>query len=351
MQGSVEETAPRVRTVLGDVPAASVGRVLCHEHLFMTSGWPVTHEPDWRLDDEVAARSEVDDVQQAGAGCLVEMSPLGFGRSPLRLAALSEQSGIHIVATTGFHKASHYSDAHWAKHYSAEEIADLFVREIQVGTDEANLAGPLPRWTGVRAGIIKVATEYHSFGRNGSRVLDSAALAALRTGVPIGTHNDKGTMGHELLDEFEKRGLPAHRVLLGHIDHNPDSGYHVELAARGAYLIFDRPGLVRDGTDEDVIRLVERVVASGHGDRLLFGTDTARRSFWPSLGGGPGMAWILRRFVPRLVQMGLGAAAEAALSTNAQRALALSEPCEAPHGDATATTSTTRDTGSEETKQ
>lgn len=303
-----------VRTVLGDVE--ELGVTYAHEHLFMTGDWAVRNEPDYRLDSLEAAVEEVTAAQRLGLSAVVEMTPLGFGRSPRLMRALAERTGLHVVAVTGFHKSTYYSDAHWLHHYTVDEIAGLLVAEIEAGMDELGLVGPIIRRSPARAGAIKLAAGYHRLP--GERLIKAVAEAAQRTGVPVVTHCDKGTMGHELLD-----ALQVDRVILGHIDHNPDAGYLASLAERGAYLAFDRPGRIKYGPDSDIVALVEALAARGLGDRLLFGMDLARRSYWPSLGGGPGLPYLLERFVPRLEAAGLGEVAKAALTGNAQAAFSL----------------------------
>jgi phosphotriesterase-related protein len=51
------------------------------------------------------------------------------------------------------------------------------------------------------------------------------------------------------------------------------------------------------------------LVEAGYGDRVLIGTDGARRSLWSTLGGSPGLAWIVDGFRMLLVEQGLGEAA------------------------------------------
>ncbi|MFC4008904.1 phosphotriesterase [Nonomuraea purpurea] len=313
-----------VRTVLGDVE--EIGVTYAHEHLFMTGDWPVRNEPDYRLDSLDAAVAEVAAGRRLGLSAVVEMTPLGFGRSPSLMKALAERTGLHVIAVTGFHKSTYYSDAHWLHRYAPEEIAELLVAEIELGMDEYGLVGPLVKRSSARAGAIKVATSYHCFGRGVERLIGAVAAAALRTGVPVVTHCDKGTMGHELLDALAGHGVEGERVVLGHIDHNLDAGYLASLAERGAYLAFDRPGRIKYGPDSDVITLVADLAGRGLGDRLLFGTDLARRSYWPALGGGPGLTYLLERFVPRLEAAGLGDVAKAALTANPRTAFALRPP-------------------------
>ena len=47
-----------------------------------------------------------------------------------------------------------------------------------------------------------------------------------------------------------------------------------------------------------------RVTRLGGADRLLLGGGVARRRAFRSYGGLPGMAYLPRRFVPRLAEMG-----------------------------------------------
>ena len=75
-------------------------------------------------------------------------------------------------------------------------------------------------------------------------------------------------------------------MLLSHTDKVVDRGYHRELLATGAYLVYDQ-GL---RSPADTARLVGWMVGDGHAERLLLGTDGARRSLWSTLGGSPGLA-------------------------------------------------------------
>jgi 5-phospho-D-xylono-1,4-lactonase len=312
-----------IRTVLGDIDAATLGVTMAHEHLLMTGGWPVRSEPDFRLDSVDDAVEEVGLFTRSSGQALVEMTPLGFGRHPVGLAEISRRTGVHIVACTGFHKLSYYADTHWLHRYRTEQIADILVAEISEGMDRHGLEGPIVERVTARAGVMKLATEYQRAGPTVGRLAEAIGLAHQRTGAPVSTHTDKGTMGHVQLDLLEQAGVPPDAVVLGHIDHNPDRALLTELAARGAYLAFDMPGRIKYAPDEQSVVLIGHLVDAGHGDRLLLGSDLARRSYWTVLGGGPGLGYLLGVFVPRLEREGLAAAATAALVTNPARAFAL----------------------------
>jgi phosphotriesterase-related protein len=325
-----------VRTVTGDADADGLGVTFAHEHLFMTGGWPVMKEPDYRLDSLDRAVEEVIPARELGLAAMVEMTPLGFGRDPEAMRKLSLRTGVRLIACTGFHKSGYYDDLHWLHQYDVDTIADLLVGEISEGMDVHGLSGPVIRRSTARAGVIKIATEYHRYGRGVRRLVPAVAAASLRTGAPIATHCDKGTMAEDLLDAFASEGISAGSVVLGHIDHNPDPIRLAELAARGAFLCFDMPGRAKYGPDSQIVDLLASVAAAGCAGQVLLGSDLARRSYWRSLGGGPGLTYLLDRFVPRLEAAGLSDLATAALGENARRAFSFrrtgeTTPCTPPH--------------------
>nr|WP_279580815.1 hypothetical protein [Fodinicola feengrottensis] len=314
----------RVRTVMGDVDTDQLGVMFAHEHLLMTGGWPVLHEPDYRLDDLPAAATELRAAAAHGLSAVVEMTPLGFGRSPRGLAQLARETGVAIIATTGFHKVEYYDDLHWLHRYSADQISRLLIEEITVGMDEYGLVGPYADRTDARAGVIKIGTRYHRLGRSIGKLIEAVGMAHQETGAPVATHNDKGTCGHEVLDALVAAGVQERHVVLGHIDHNADPG-----AARRA----GRPRCVPRlrPARPDQVRAGQRLGgAAGRGRRARRRRpaaaglrDLARRSYWRSLGGGPGLDYLLRVFAPRMRAEGHADLVDAALTVNPARAFAL----------------------------
>lgn len=133
---------PVVRTVTGDVPADRLGVVDAHDHLFIRS--PLL--PGQELDDVGEAAARLDAFHDLGGGTVVQWTPYGMGRRADRLAALSRESGVHVVAATGLHQATHYPPE--LLDSVRDSLAELFVREITEGVAGGG---------GVRAGLIKVA--------------------------------------------------------------------------------------------------------------------------------------------------------------------------------------------------
>jgi predicted metal-dependent phosphotriesterase family hydrolase len=174
------------------------------------------------------------------------------------------------------------------------------VTDLDRGMDGRDWQGPLPAPTPHRAGIVKLGASYQRISASEGRRMAAGAEAARRTGVPVAVHCEVGTMGHEILDSLSAGGVAPERVLLAHLDRNPDPDLHADLASRGAWLLYDTVGRVKYRPESALLDLVERVVAAGHGARVLLGTDVGRRSMLRAYGGGPGMAVLGEAFVPRL---------------------------------------------------
>ena len=95
-----------VRTVLGDIDSSQLGRTNAHEHLFIRDGLIVLLEPDYRLDSEANALSEVADFRAHGGQAIVDTSPLGIGHHPEGLMKVARATGVHVIASTGFSQAA-----------------------------------------------------------------------------------------------------------------------------------------------------------------------------------------------------------------------------------------------------
>lgn len=293
-----------VETTLGAVPAERLGRVDAHEHIIIDGGLTVVREPDFRLDSVEKAVEEVGRWREAGGGAIVDTMPFGCGRNVGKLVAVSEATGVPIIVPTGFQKASYYLPDHWQHRYDEETIAELLVAECVEGVDEENYDGPVVRRNGVKAGLIKVAGDYQVVKPTTRKLIRAAGGAHGATGVPVLVHTESGTAAPELLDLLEEAGVAPSRVVLSHVDRNPDLALHRALAERGAYLQYDTPGRIKYQPETVVIGLLRGMLDGGYGGNLLLGGDLARRSYWRSYGGGPGLDYLLSSFSNRLLRDG-----------------------------------------------
>ena len=315
--------ADRVRTVLGDVAVAALGRVDYHEHLFQVS--PLL--PGDELDDESASRTEAAGLRASGFATMVDATPTGLGRRPGELARISDATGLRVVATTGAQREPHYGSGHWLLGTSEDDLADRFCADVTEGLpeDDGPLRGALatsPTGGPVRAGVVKAGIGYWSMTAFELRVLAAVGTTWRRTGVAVMVHLEHGSAAFEVLEVLREHGVPAAAVCLAHADRNPDPGLHAELAAAGAYLGYD--GWARSQRWPDAV-LLDCLLATadrGGGERLLLGGDVARRTRYRGYGGMPGLAYLGERVLPRLQREASPELVDAVLVTNPARWLA-----------------------------
>jgi 5-phospho-D-xylono-1,4-lactonase len=303
-QRDVRAPASVVETTLGAVPAEGLGRVDAHDHVIIDGGWTVVKEPDFRLDSVEKAVEEVGRWREAGGGAIVDTMPFGCGRNVEKLVAVSEATGVPIIVPTGFQKSSYYLPDHWQHRYDEETIAGLLIAECTEGVDRNNYDGPVIDRSGVKASLIKVAGDYQVVKGTTRKLIRAAGRAYRATGVPVLVHTESRTAAETLLDLLEEAGVPPRRVVLSHVDRNPDFGLHRRLAERGALLQYDTPGRIKYQPETVVIELMRRMFDAGHGGQLLLGGDLARRSYWKAYGGGPGYDYLLASFTERLREEG-----------------------------------------------
>ena len=308
-----------VMTVTGPQPASSLGVTDAHDHLFMRS----VAMPGDEFEDLERSTAEVRDAMSHGLRALVEMTPIGLGRRPELLRGVAAATGVAIVAATGFHRDIHYPAAHWVHDAPIEQLAERIATEIEVGMDPSDGATPSTTLDPARAGAIKAGASYHHISPSERRRLEAAAIASRRTGAAILVHTEIGTAGHEIVDLLEGAGVTADRIILSHMDRNPDLELHAEIASRGVTLEYNTLGRTKYHPDSTVLDLITGIVAAGHGARLMLGCDLGRRSSFRSYGGGPGIAYLLTAFVPRLRRRIGDGATDAILVENPARVYAL----------------------------
>jgi phosphotriesterase-related protein len=309
-------------TVLGPVPPSELGVTDAHDHLFLRT--PAL--PGEEIEDLSLVLAEVEAAAASGIRTIVEWTPIGCGRRPDLLRSVSERTGVRVVAVTGYHRDAHYPAGHWVLEAPVELLAERIVADLRQGMHPHDWLEPDLPLDPALAGAIKAGCSYQRITPAEERRLVAAAAGAIEVGVPVLVHTDVGTCGHEIVDRLAGEGLPASRVVLAHMDRNPDAELHVELAERGVTLEYDTPGRIKYRPDSVLLDLIEAVVEAGHLDRLMLGLDLGRRDYFRAFGGGPGLAYLMNSFVPRLRRRLGDAGVEQILVANPARAFTITEP-------------------------
>ena len=276
----------------GPVAAQQLAVVLPHEHVFIDL--VSEYRGNGLLNDEHLACEELRTLRAAGGSTLVDLTLDEIGRDPAALRRVSEATGILIVMGCG-HYRDPYLDRAWFDRTAVDAIAEGLVRDITEGVSG----------TGVRAGIIgEIGADRGYISAAEERSFRAAARAHARTGLTINTHAARWPVGIAQLRLLAEEGVDPRRVIVGHTDSVPVPDYHLALVRQGCYISFDSIGT---GSPYDTDRAVDYVldlVKAGFGAQILLSHDVCLRDHLRAA-GGPGYAYLLTDFLPRLTAAGL----------------------------------------------
>lgn len=264
--------AATVETARGAITTGELGRVLMHEHVFVLSTEIQLNFPEeWGDEDQRVADAvtRLNELKAAGIDTIVDPTAIGLGRYIPRIASIAAQVDLNIVVATGLYTFNELP--HYFRRRSIEDMVGMFVGDIVDG-----IAG-----TGVRAGVLKCATDQPGVTPGVEHVLRAVARAHRATGVPITTHTHAATRrGLEQQAIFAEEGVDLGRVVIGHCGDTDDLDYLEQLIEAGSYLGMDRFGL--DGylpTDKRVA-VVAELCARGHADKLVLSHDASCYIDW-----------------------------------------------------------------------
>jgi phosphotriesterase-related protein len=263
---------PEVNTVRGPIDSGALGVTLMHEHVFIMTTEVMQNYPESWGDDaarEADAIERLNKLKATGVDTIVDLTVIGLGRYIPRIARLAAATDLNIVVATGLYT---YNDVPFCFHYlgpgaplnGPEIMTDLFVRDIEQGIAD----------TGVKAAILKCATDEPGVTPGVERVLRAVAHAHRQTGVPISTHTHAPTRrGLEQQRIFTDEGVDLTRVIIGHSGDSTDIDYLEELIANGSYIGMDRFGIDVILPFEDRVDTVARMCERGHADKMVLSHD------------------------------------------------------------------------------
>jgi phosphotriesterase-related protein len=260
-----------IPTARGDeIDSRNLGFTLMAENIFSVTpdldiNWPDMYgDPDQRIIDAIEALKT---AKQHGVDTLVDRTVAGIGRNVSRIKRIARHSPVNILVATGFYT---WRDVPF-RFIFQKDLGDwlqdkrgleyYFQRDIEEGIGD----------TGVRAAVLKVATDRYGVTEGVEMLLRATARVHRRTGVPISTHTNGAQAALEQCKIFESEGVDLSRVYLGHVDMTPGDGIEemLELIKRGATVSFDMLSSADlMGNRESRIKRIVELCARGHADRL-----------------------------------------------------------------------------------
>ena len=302
-----------VRTVLEDIDPKEMGIVDSHEHLIKNGG-PEMHEHiDFLMINEEAAIEEVQAFIDAGGKTLVIMDPPNVGRDVPRMSRIAEhfRGKAHIIMSTGFQKALFYDKySSWLKTVDEDKIVEMMIAEIEEGMDIHSYNGPVVERTKYKAGIIKCGTSYGVIDPLELKEMRIAAKTHAATKVPILIHTQLGTMAYEVAENLIKLGVAPNKIILSHLNKNPDRYYYEKILELGVFLSFDGPDRVKYYPDSTLADNIKYLIDKGLQKQIMLAMDAGRFYYQTAYSKSRGfishgIAYLLTRFVPLLQKIGV----------------------------------------------
>jgi phosphotriesterase-related protein len=251
-----------VETALGPVSTTELGPTLMHEHVVTRSpgvqeNWPHL----WDRPGIVAlAEKKLADLHTRGIRTIVDLTTVDLGRDISLIAEVAKRSRIQIIVATGvWWMPQRYFSAH-----GVDAVADLFVRDITQGIGTS----------GVKAAIIKCATDTAGVSPVIENILRASARAQKATGVPISTHTwAAGRVGETQQAIFAQEGVDLRRVIIGHSGDSDDLKYLRGLMERGSTIGMDRFGLDNFLPTDKRVEVLARLCAEGYAPKMVLSHD------------------------------------------------------------------------------
>lgn len=312
---------------MGEMPVSQLGSVLIHEHILsLTPGRGIAalggdHHDNYRIE---AATSALLRAKQSGINTVVDVSPHGVvgrdqnSQNVSLLKQIQLNTNVNILVGTGTY-IDEFNPS-WVSEISLSNLVDRYITDIVHG-----ISG-----TDVKASLIgEQATGLNHISPNEEKCLRAAAKAQFLTGVALMTHTTHGTMALEQIGILEEEGVDLSKVIIGHMDINPDLDYVKRVLDSGANIAFDTIGkenwdfflrpqsryetegdFTKDGHSvPDSVRAdrLSQLIQSGYVNQIVLSQDVTGAEMFmnPETHGNFGYAYLKEKFVNVLESHGV----------------------------------------------
>jgi phosphotriesterase-related protein len=233
-----------------------------HEHIVTRSPGVLENWPHlWDRTEVLAiAERKMADLHARGIRTIVDLTTVDLGRDIELIVDVARRSRVRVIVATGVW----WMPPRFFSSHSVDEVADLFIRDITRGIGAS----------GVKAAIIKCATDTAGATPVIEAILRASARAQKATGVPISTHTwAAGRTGLVQQAIFAQEGVDLRRVVIGHSGDSEDLDYLRTLMERGSTIGMDRFGLENYLPTAKRVEVIARLAAEGYAGRMVLSHD------------------------------------------------------------------------------
>lgn len=284
-----------VNTVNGRIPASALGTTLIHEHFLVDFiGADKIDSRRWNKNQVVKkVLPYLTEAKKYGVKTILDCTPAFLGRDVALQRILAKESGLHIVTNTGYYGAvsNKYLPQH-AYTETHEQLAKRWISEFENGIDNAT----------VKPGFIKIGVDAKQLSELHQKLVKSAALTHLATGLTICSHTGIGIPAFEEIELLQKMKVHPSAFVWTHAQAEPDKTLQVKAAASGAWISLDGIGW---GDFEKYADAIDNLRSAGLLNKTLVSHDAGWYKPGEKDGGNfTGYTNIFTTVVPMLKQRG-----------------------------------------------
>jgi len=252
-----------IQTLKGPISLEQLGQTMMHEHVFFWN-WTEDHK---RAASIHYACQELNKLAAQGANTLVDVGP-----RPERVMAwyqeLAPQVNLNIILSTGFYLEKYTPEPF--RSLSEEACVERFRKELLEGI----------KGSGIRAGLIKAASNQASLTDWEKKVMRAAARVQKESGVPLCLHSCEGARSQ--FDILVKHGADPERLYFSHVEAEfgwegrtlrEETRYLEDICKEGGSLFFNNYLFEFDTPHEDLMYIMHYLLDKGYLNRLMFGMD------------------------------------------------------------------------------
>ncbi|MEJ7557704.1 MAG: hypothetical protein WKF66_05300 [Pedobacter sp.] len=303
---NVPVAEPFLMTVKGKIHASELGHSLPHEH-FITdfAGAKSTDHAEYTDERALAVLlPHLETIKKVGIKSLFECSPSYIGKNVKLLKQLSSLSGLNIITNTGYYAAvgQKYLPDH-AYTESDRQLSERWITEYTHGIDG----------TEIKPGFIKLGTDNGPLKEIEIKLIKSAAITHLKTGLKIAIHTGNAEAAIQQLDILKTMGVKPSAFIWVHAQNDEKGDTQIRLAKSGCWISLD--GLNSTETslskyESDIMRfksagLLSRLLVS-QDDGFAVVRKDSETNFQPYQNGNTvPYVTLFTKLKPRLLQNGL----------------------------------------------
>ncbi len=297
-----QESEQMIMTVLGPIPAGTMGTTLSHEHVLVDFiGADSTGYHRWDKEQVTkAVIPYINEIKEHHVSTLVECTPAYLGRDPWLLKTLSEQSGMHLITNTGYYGAhgNRFIPAEFNE-LTEEELSRIWVDEFDNGIEGS----------GVKPGFIKIAVDGDEvLSREHKKIITAAALTSQQTGLVIASHTGPDGPAFEQIKILQSHGIDPSNFIWVHAQRGSLEG-NLKAAKLGTWVSLDNVNLNQtQGSEYSIAWYANRISElkeAGYLNRVLISHDAGWYKPGEENGGAfRGFTGIFTVLVPALMELG-----------------------------------------------